>query len=109
LANAPHEWKVAKVFLVGSGVREDRSVTVHGHLEHAYDDLRPGMFVTARIETDSREAWTVPEASLVRHNGKHLVFILPDDTMALDSIHRFEMLEVTKGVTEDGLTEVQTP
>ncbi|CAN0054866.1 unnamed protein product, partial [Chrysoparadoxa australica] len=41
LANAPDQWREAKVFLVGSGVREDRSVTVHGHLIEKHKDLLP--------------------------------------------------------------------
>ncbi len=108
LANAPDEWHEAEVFLVGSGVREDRSVTVHGHLKQMYEDLKPGMYVSAKIETDSNEAWTAPEVSIVRFGGKHYVFAYSGEKSEDgQKMHDFEMVEVQKGYTEDGYTQVR--
>jgi cobalt-zinc-cadmium efflux system membrane fusion protein len=107
LANAPDEWREAEVFLVGSGVREDRSVTVHGHLKQMYEDLKPGMYVAAKVETDSNEVWAVPEESIVRFGGKHYVFAYAGEKSENDeTVHDFEMLEVIKGYTEDGYTQI---
>ncbi|MGB5928448.1 MAG: efflux RND transporter periplasmic adaptor subunit, partial [Cyclobacteriaceae bacterium] len=78
LANTPDQWREAEVFLLGSSVREDRSVTVHGHLEQMYEDLLPGMYVTAKVETDSNDVWTVPEPSVVRFGGKYYIFAYTD-------------------------------
>ncbi len=107
LANMPGEWREAKVFLIGSGVREDRSVTVHGHLKQIYEDLLPGMYVSAKIETDSNHVWAAPEASVVRFSGKHYVFV---DTGQREedgeAMYDFEMMEVIKGKTEDEYTQI---
>tara|TARA_R110001592_G_scaffold162584_2_gene395984 strand:+ start:116098 stop:117252 length:1155 start_codon:yes stop_codon:yes gene_type:complete len=107
LANTPDQWREAEVFLLGSSVREDRSVTVHGHLEQMYEDLLPGMYVTAKVETDSNDVWTVPEPSVVRFGGKYYIFAYTDQrTENGKTAHDFEMLEVIKGYTEDEYTEI---
>jgi len=107
LANTPDQWREAEVFLLGSSVREDRSVTVHGHLEQMYEDLLPGMYVTAKLETDSNDVWTVPEPSVVRFGGKYYIFAYTDQrTENGKTVHDFEMLEVIKGYTEDEYTEI---
>jgi cobalt-zinc-cadmium efflux system membrane fusion protein len=107
LANTPDQWREAEVFLVGSGVREDRSVTVHGHLKKIHEDLLPGMYVAAKVETDTNEVWAAPEESVVRFGGKQYIFAYTDQrTENGESMHDFEMLEVTKGSTEDGYTQI---
>ncbi|WP_258104939.1 efflux RND transporter periplasmic adaptor subunit [Marinoscillum sp. MHG1-6] len=104
LANAPDQWREAEVFLIGSGVREDRSVTVHGHLKEHYVDLLPGMYVMARIDTDLNEVWAVPDETVVRFGGKHYVFTY--DGLHEGNTHAFEMTEVIKGISEDGYTGI---
>ncbi|WP_420317865.1 efflux RND transporter periplasmic adaptor subunit [Ekhidna sp.] len=107
LANAPDQWREAEVFLVGSGVREDRSVTVHGHLMKKDQDLLPGMYVSAKIETGSNETWAVPEESIVRFGGRHYVFALGNERIENEvSIYDFEMIEINKGFVEDGFTQI---
>ena len=107
LANAPDVWREAEIFLIGSGVREDRSVTVHGHLKNKTNDLYPGMYVAAKIETGRKETWTVPEEAIVRFSGKYYVFEYRGKKQEDDiSMHDFEMIEIKKGITEDEFTEI---
>lgn len=107
LTNASEPKLDAEVFLVGSGVREDRSMTVHGHMEQKYEGLLPGMYVSASIELGSHEAWVVPDNTIVRFDGKNYIFAYREEKVE-DGItmHEFEMLEVVKGNTEEGNTEV---
>lgn len=107
LANSPNEWREAEVFLIGSGVREDRSVTVHGHLKEMHSDLKPGMYIAAKIETDSNKTWAAPDESIVRFGGKHYVFVYAGERSEDgQEMHDFEMLEVQKGSSEDGFTQI---
>lgn len=107
LANKPESWKEAEVYLIGSGVRDDRSITVHGHLLEEYEDLWPGMFVNARIETGASNSYTLPEDAVVRFNGKNYIFISK-------GIHEengvkkntFEMVEVKTGSSEAGIIQI---
>ncbi|UXX78446.1 efflux RND transporter periplasmic adaptor subunit [Reichenbachiella carrageenanivorans] len=113
LANEESIWREAEIFLVGSGVREDRSVTVHGHLKEEQSDLMPGMYVNAKIEIGSHEVWAVPAVSIVRFNGKHYLFTAAAAAAAAAAAHNekednlhFDMREVTVGATEDEYTAI---
>ncbi len=107
LANKPETWREAEVFLIGSGVRDDRSITVHGHLLKEYEDLWPGMFVNARIETGTSDSYALPEDAVVRFNAKNYIFISKGTNME-DGVekHNFEMVEVQTGSSEAGMIQI---
>ncbi len=103
LANAPNKWMEAEVFLIGNNVREDRSVTIHGHLKEHIEDLMPGMFVNAAIEVEALEQYAIPEEAIVRFEGKHFIFkALGKRTENGLNMHDFEMIEIIKGPEEEG-------
>ena len=102
LANAPEKWMEAEVFLIGNNVREDRSVTIHGHLKEHIEDLMPGMFVNAAIEVEALEQYAIPEEAIVRFEGKHFIFkSLGKRTEDGQSMNDFEMIEIIKGHEEE--------
>lgn len=103
LANAPDKWMEAEVFLIGNNVREDRSVTIHGHLKEHIEDLMPGMFVNAAIEVEVLEQYAIPEEAIVRFEGKHFIFkALGKRTENGQTMNDFEMIEIIKGHEEEG-------
>jgi cobalt-zinc-cadmium efflux system membrane fusion protein len=103
LANAPEEWMEAEVFLMGNNVREDRSITIHGHLKDKKEKLLPGMFVNAQIEVEAKELYAVPEEAIVRFEGKHYLFqSLGKRKEGTETMNDFEMLEIIKGNEEEG-------
>ncbi|WP_139251874.1 efflux RND transporter periplasmic adaptor subunit [Maribacter aquivivus] len=103
LANAPEEWMEAEVFLIGSNVRDDRSITIHGHLKEKNEDLLPGMFVNAAIEVEAQERYAVPEEAIVRFEAKQYIFkSLGKRREGENPMNDFEMLEITKGNEEEG-------
>ena len=107
VSNSPEVMREAEVFLIGSGVREDRSVTVHGHLMKEEKGILPGMYVSANVIIGTNEVWTVPEESVVRFGGKQFVFVLKGKVQEGEvSMYQFEMKEVTKGNTENGFSEI---
>jgi len=105
--STPDQIREAEVFLIGSGVREDRSVTVHGHLKKIEKDLLPGMYVSAKIIIDTNEAWTVSEEAIVRFNGKHFIYTLIGRKKEnRQSLYHFEMKEIIKGTSEEGYVQI---
>lgn len=109
LANAPEEWMKAEIFLIGNNVRDDRSVTIHGHLKESetYEELLPGMFVNAKIEVGSIEMYAVPEEAIVRYQGNQYIFeALGNRTEGTATMVDYEMLEVVKGNADDGFVAV---
>lgn len=110
LANAPEEWMKAEIFLIGNNVRDDRSVTIHGHLKESetYEELLPGMFVNAKIEVGTLEMYAVPEEAIVRYQGNQYIFeALGNRTEGTATMMDYEMLEVEKGNAEDGFVAIE--
>jgi cobalt-zinc-cadmium efflux system membrane fusion protein len=110
LANAPEEWMEAEIFLIGNNVRDNRSVTIHGHLKESetYEDLLPGMFVNAKIEVGTTEMYAVPEEAIVRYQGNQYVFeSLGNRTEGTETMVDYEMLEVEKGNAVDGFVAIE--
>lgn len=104
VANSLDKWREAEVFLVGSDVREDRSITVHGHLKGKQSDLLPGMYVNAMLKTDGQKVLTLPEEAFVRHEGNLYVFQLTEDSPEEKA---FEMMKVEEGFSAQGFTELK--
>jgi len=103
LANSPEIWMEAEVFLVGNSVREDRSITIHGHLKKKNEALLPGMFVNANIEVETLEQYAISEEAIVRFEGKHYIFkSLGKRKEGGQTMHDFEMIEIIKGNEEEG-------
>jgi cobalt-zinc-cadmium efflux system membrane fusion protein len=95
--------RTAHVYLVGRAIGEDRTVRVHGHLDQENDPtLLPGLYVRATIETGRTDAPTLPDAALVRFEGRNYAFMV-------EAPGRYRMLPVTLGRSEDNFTEVTLP
>ncbi len=107
LANAPEVWMEAEVFLIGNNVRDDRSITIHGHLKEKNEDLLPGIFINAKVEVATQEVYAVPEEAVVRFNGNHYIFKTLGQRMEAGmKMHDFEMTPITLGTVEDGFVGI---
>jgi len=70
----------AAVRTVGSRVDPvTRAVPVRAHIDNPDALLRPGMLMTVRLTTASRQALMVPETALVQRATDTFVYILEDD------------------------------
>lgn len=97
--------RTATVYLVGKEIREDRTISVHCHLDNEDVDLIPGTFLKANVETGKNKVTAVPDAAIVKYQGKSYVFI---EKSKNGENHRFEMKEVMIGEDENGYTQVLT-
>ena len=66
----------AKVYLVGKEIGEERTVTVHGHLEDENDALLTGMFVEADILVNSQQKKALPVNALLEEDERYSVLVL---------------------------------
>src|SRR6476661_3145177 len=86
-----------------AGLQRERTVRVHGHLDQENDPaLLPGLYVRALIETGRSSVPALPDAALVRFEGKSYAY-------AVEAPGRYRMVPVTTGRSEDGYTEVRLP
>ncbi|MBV8251151.1 MAG: efflux RND transporter periplasmic adaptor subunit [Chitinophaga sp.] len=96
----------ATVHLIGREISNDRTIRVHCHLTEEDTQLLPGTYLQAVIETGAAKVKALPEAAVVNFENKNYVFAR---TQVQDSIFAFKMIEVQKGNTEAGYTEVGFP
>ena len=105
MANERQE-RMAKVYLINKEISPERTVRVHCHLseQDEHDDkLMPGMYFSAIIETNAQWVNAVPAEALVTFDEKSYVFI------AKDIAGQYELVPVSKGITEGGYTEINLP
>jgi len=102
LANESEE-RVATVYLIGREIATDRTVQIHCHLDDEDVDLIPGTYLKAYIESGDNQVTALPDEAVVKYQGKNYFFIAADEEL------HFTMVEVQKGNSENGYTEVTLP
>ncbi len=125
LANESKE-RFAEVHLIGREISPERTVRVHCHLLQEDQNLLPGMYLKATIETGTSETDALPSNAVVNSAGKSYFFIQvnglhekhgqPDKETKADRSHNgqkrvyaFRLIEVVAGITDNGYTEVILP
>ena len=103
LANETKE-RTAKVFLIGREIAADRTVRIHGHLDHEDINLIPGMYLKAQIETTGQSVPSLPEEAVVSFEDKTYVFTA-DESQA----GHYKILEISTGMRDHGYVEVIFP
>lgn len=126
LTNSPGKEYDAKIFSIGTAFADaSKSVPVHAEVEGEKTGLIEGMSVTAIISIGSRTALAIPTEAIVSNAGKDYVFIQTDkkaeshehsteESGHKEEVHKeqiasvnFERVQVVKGATDLGFTEVQ--
>ncbi len=71
-----NEDMMARVFLVGKAFNDGptRTVSVHAHLEPERDDVLPGQYVSAHIQTAGRRQRTLPEDAIIQAGEFSYIF-----------------------------------
>lgn len=100
LANENEE-RTAIVYLIGREINSDRTVRIHCHLDKEDMDLLPGMYLKAYVEAGTQNLPALPDQAIVNFGGKDYVFVAEKEA------NQYKMLEIKKGISELGYTEVQ--
>ena len=91
----------ATVRTVGSRVNPvTRAVTVRAHIDNSDALLRPGMLMTVKLTTASRDAVMVPETALLQRGMETFVYAVTDGRAAMTTIDF--------GIRLDGWAEART-
>ncbi|WP_426490681.1 efflux RND transporter periplasmic adaptor subunit [Hymenobacter sp. 102] len=86
----------ATVYLVGKSFDpEKRTVNVHAHLEPERDDLIPGQYVAAAIQTGAARQRTLPEEAIIQAGEFSYIF-------AQTAPDTFRRIKVKPGTIENG-------
>ncbi|WP_166924832.1 efflux RND transporter periplasmic adaptor subunit [Flavobacterium poyangense] len=89
----------AKIAFINQSLNGDRAAEIICKVNNYNAELLPGLFINAEVETESKNALTVPEDAVVRWQGKFYVFI------ALGN-NQFQMIEVKLGVKNEGQVQI---
>ncbi|QNF34841.1 efflux RND transporter periplasmic adaptor subunit [Adhaeribacter swui] len=110
LPNESGKERTATVHLIGREISTERTVRVHAHLDKEEPQFIPGMYVKAFIELNKNTVPALPQEALVQSEGKDYIFVYKGERQeAGNKMRNFEMVEVRKGVTESGFTEIVEP
>ena len=104
LATTNHSSKSysCEIILLGRNIGADRSIDVHCHFLEYDHSLLPGMYMNAVIECGSAEVLALPAEAFVDFEGKTFVFVQQSAT-------NYQLVEVTKGPSENGFTAINNP
>lgn len=122
LTNNPGKEYDAKIFAIGTAFAdESKSVPVHADVEGDKTGLIEGMSVTAVISIGSRMAPAIPNEAIVTKGGNDYIFMVTDkqpnepnhkdeatNQNKKPAIVNFERVQVVRGVSDLGFTEIQT-
>ncbi|TDE09841.1 efflux RND transporter periplasmic adaptor subunit [Dyadobacter psychrotolerans] len=114
--NAGKEY-LAKVYLINQKINEDRTVRVHCHLVKDEPGLLPQNFVKAVIEIGANPVLALADQAIVDFEGASYVFIQRPEAAGSEGTSKesepegmtFEMVQVTKGISENGYTQIKSP
>ncbi|MBO9702964.1 MAG: efflux RND transporter periplasmic adaptor subunit [Sporocytophaga sp.] len=137
LVNEEHKFRTATVYLINRKIGEDRTVRVHAHLDKEDRNLLPNTYLKAFIEITDNLTTALPDEAVVSSGGKYFIFIKDEghghtheesvpherndkytpDHKGDEGKHKeevseefsFKSIEVKKGVSQNGFTEVILP
>jgi membrane fusion protein, heavy metal efflux system len=100
----------AVIYQAGKALDNDKTAMAYAKIDQPHGPLLSGMFVNAVIRTSSAEVAAVPEEAVVQFNEKAYIFVSRGTRMENGkSISDFEAIEVKKGATDKGFTEITLP
>ncbi|MCU0336815.1 MAG: efflux RND transporter periplasmic adaptor subunit [Sediminibacterium sp.] len=121
LVNEGGKERTATVYLINKKIDADRSVRVHAHLDKEEPNFVPGTYLKASIEVTNNQTTALPNEALVSSEGKFFIFIKDDGhghthkeekettDKHEEEEYAFTPIEVSKGVSQNGFTEVFLP
>ncbi len=95
----------AEVHLVGKSIEgNDRTINVHGHLDdNIKQKLLTGMFVEAKIKTNSKKGLSIPTEALISENNKNFVLLLDNNK---NNMLSFKKVPITVGEKSENNVEI---
>lgn len=130
LVNEEHKVRTATVYLINRKIGEDRTVRVHAHLDKEDRNLLPNTYLKAFIEITDNLTTALPDEAVISSGGKYFIFIKGDghdkheeirqhkendkaeedkEKKGVSEEYSFKSVEVKKGVSQNGYTEVHLP
>ena len=108
--NNEAEQHEALIFQTGKSINADKTYKVYATVQEVCKNVLPGMYVNAIIEASSKKVTALPSDAVVSFDEKHYIFVFDKNKVENNKpFTEYRMIEVRKGVTDSGYTEVIFP
>lgn len=108
--NNETEQHEAVIYQTSKSINEDKTYTVHAKVTGVCKNVLPGMYVNAIIEVSGNSVTAVPSEAIVSFDDKDYIFVFEKDKKEGGrAFTEYRMIEVTKGVSGNGYTEIILP
>jgi len=95
----------AEVYLVGTFVNTDRTIKVHGHINHDENtNFITGMFIDASIIYGENKEISLPKTSVLKNENNAFVFVLKDENK---DAYIFEKIKITTLLEDEDFIQVK--
>lgn len=104
--------RTGTVFLVDHKISDERTIRIHAHIDKEDAALIPNMYLKAVIEAENISSTALPDAAIVNSAGVDYIFIKgkhEGKEKEKEEEVVFNAIEVKKGVSQNGYTEVILP
>lgn len=100
----------AVIYQTAKAIDDDKSYKVYATVESSCKNVIPGMYVNAVIEAEGNNVPAVPSESIVSFDDKDYVFVFEKNKEEDGKpFTEYRMIEVKKGATDGGYTELISP
>jgi membrane fusion protein, heavy metal efflux system len=100
----------AVISQTGKSVSDDKTFRVYASVSSSCKNLLPGMYVNAYISESENKVTTLPSEAIVSFDDKDYVFIYEKEKEEAGfPFTEYKMIEVKKGVSVSGITEIILP
>jgi len=102
--------QTAVIYQLGKTIGDDKTIKVYASVDNVDKNLLPGMYVNALIETSNNSVTSLPDEAVLTFDDKNYIFTLFERKKEGEKeITIFKMIEVKKGVSNNGFTEIILP
>jgi RND family efflux transporter MFP subunit len=100
----------AVITQTGKTISNDKTLLVYASVTGPCKSVLPGMYVSASIEESNNTVATLPSEAIVSFDDKDYIFAFEKDKEEDGNpFTEYRMVEVKKGVTGSGFTEIELP
>ncbi len=100
----------AVIYQTGRTINADKTYKVYATVAGTCKSVLPGMYVNAIIEASTREVTALPSDAIVSFDDKNYIFVFSKNKEEKGKpFTEYRMIEVQKGLNDQGFTEVILP
>ena len=100
----------AVIYQTAKSINADKTYKVYANVTSKCRNLLPGMYVNALIESTTNKVTAVPTEAVVSFEDKDYIFVFNREKVENGKpVTEYKMIQVQKGVTDSGYTEIGLP